>query len=143
MKMNLSKWDDSRRWPQSESSRWPASESGFGLVEILIAMVLLTVGLLALTSITASVASQTRISAEKTAQAMAAQQVLEDYTRRGYTAATSGVDTIQVGGRPYVVTSTVTDPSSRVRQISSVVSGRGPTAARTFVTRIYNPIPVP
>ena len=110
---------------------------------MIIAMVILTVGLLALASISAAVASETRISAERTAQAMAAQQVLEGYTQRGYSVAASGVDTIQVSGRPFIVTSTVTDPSSRVRQISAVVSGRGPTVARTFVTRIYNPIPVP
>jgi len=124
-------------------ARIAQDERGFGLVEILITMVILTVGLLALTTISAGVASQTRISAEKTAQAMAAQQVLEDYTRRGYATATSGVDTVQVSGRSYIVTSTVTDPSARVRQVSSVVNGRGPTVARTYVTRIYDPLPIP
>jgi prepilin-type N-terminal cleavage/methylation domain-containing protein len=125
------------------ANRIARDEAGFGLVEILITMLILSVGLLALTTISAGVASQTRISAERTAQAMAAQQVLEDYTRRGYAAATSGVDTVQISGRAYVVSSTVTDPSSRVRQVSSVVNGRGPTVARTYITRIYDPIPVP
>ena len=124
-------------------SRVLRDETGFGLVEILITMVILSVGLLALTTITAGVASQTRISAERTAQAMAAQQVLEDYTRRGYAAATGRVDTVQVSGQSYIVTSTVTDPSSRVRQVSAVVTGRGPAIARTYVARVYDPIPLP
>ena len=120
-----------------------ADESGFGLVEILITMLIMSVGLLALTTISAGVASQTRISAERTGQAMAAQQVLEDYARRGYSTAASGMDTVQVGGKTYIVTSTVTDVNGRVRQISAVVNGRGPTTARTYVTRVYDPIPVP
>ena len=125
------------------ATRVVRNQAGFGLVEILITMLILSVGLLALTTITAGVASQTRISAERTAQAMAAQQVLEDYARRGYAAAASRVDTVQVSGRSYVVTSTVTDPSSRVRQISAVVNGRGPSNARTYVARVYDPIPLP
>lgn len=120
-----------------------ANQAGFGLVEVLITMLILSVGLLALTTISAGVASQTRISAERTGQAMAAQQVLEDYTRRGYATATSGVDTVQVGGKSYVVTSTVTDVNGRVRQVSALVGGRGPTVARTYVTRVYEPIPLP
>jgi uncharacterized protein (TIGR02598 family) len=129
------------------SHRYPRcvtrDERGFGLVEILMAMVILSVGLLALTSISASVASQTRISAERTAQAMAAQQVLEDYTRRGYANAASGVDTVYLSGQSYIVTSTVTDVGARVRQVQAVVSGRGSSAARTYVTRIYDPISLP
>jgi len=129
------------RW--SGAAHLAADESGFGLVEILITMLIMSVGLLALTTISAGVASQTRISAERTAQAMATQQVLEDYTRRGYAAAASRVDTVQVSGRRYIVTSSVTDVNGRVRQVSSVVDGRGLVASRTYITRIYDPIALP
>ncbi len=118
-------------------------ERGFGLVEILIAMLIMSVGLLALTTISAGVASQTRISAERTSQAMASQQVLEDYTRRGYAAAASGIDTVYLAGQQYIVTTTVTDVSARVRQVSAVVTGRGPVVARTYTTRIYERISLP
>lgn len=121
----------------------PRDERGFGLVEILIAMLVLSVGLLALTTITAGVASQTRISAERTSQAMAAQQVLEDYARRGYAAAASGVDTVNLAGQQYIVTTTVTDVGTRVRQVSALVTGRGPSVARTYTTRIYEPMSLP
>lgn len=120
-----------------------ADEAGFGLVEMMVAMLILAVGLLGLAAITTGVASQSRLSAERTAQAMAAQQVLEDVARGGYAAASSRVDTVRVTGRDYIVTTTVTDVSVRVRQVSAVVSGRGAAAARTYTTRLYDAIQLP
>ena len=121
------------------------NEAGIGLVEALIALVVLSIGVLAITGISLSVGAQSRNSTWRTDQALAAQQVLEGFHQRGYAAAASRTDTVTIGNRTYVVNCTVTNPAPRVRQVAATVTHatRSDVMARTFTTRLYQPRQLP
>lgn len=118
-----------------------SGEAGFGLVEALIAAILLSVGLLAVGGIALSVASQTRSAAIRTDQTLAGQQVLEATLSQSYADIGSGQQdtTVTVGGRTYQVTRAVTNAGTGMKEVEVVVSGEGSVSAATFRTRVHQP----
>lgn len=118
-----------------------SGEAGFGLVEALIAAILLSVGLLAVGGIALSVASQTRSAAIRTDQTLAGQQVLEATLSQSYADIGSGQQdtTVTVGGRTYQVTRAVTNAGTGMKEVEVVVSGEGSVSAVTFRTRVHQP----
>ena len=119
------------------------NEDGFGLVETLIAFTILVIGLLAVSGLTLASATQARIADRWSDIATAGQVVIEMVQLRGYDSAVSGTDTVSVSGKDYPVTLTVTNVSSRVREVQAVVDGSGPTSTRTFTARVYRPRSLP
>lgn len=122
-------------------------EAGFGLVEVLIALIIFAIGMLAVAGLSMSVGAQTNWSVWQTDQSLAAQQVLERVQREGYAAAASGTETVTVGNRTYTAARTVTQIGPRVKEVSVTVSttrawDKG-VPPRTFVTRLYEPRPLP
>lgn len=122
-------------------------EAGLGLIEVLIALTIFAIGMLAVAGLSLSVGAQTNWAVWQTDQSLAAQQVLERVQREGYAAAASGVDTVTVGNRTYEVTRRVTQIAPRVKEVSVTVAttrewDRG-VPPRTFVTRLYEPRPLP
>jgi hypothetical protein len=113
------------------------SEAGFGLVETLIAFTILVIGLLAVSGLTLASAAQARIADRWSDIATAGQVVIETVQMRGYDSAVNGTDTVSVSGKEYPVTLTVTNVSSRVREVQAVVDGSGPASVRTFTARVY------
>lgn len=118
-------------------------ESGFGLVEMLVAITIGAVGLMALAGVQLAAASQMRIAEWRTEQALVAQEVFELINERGYAAATGGSYNMMVDGSPRRVNVSITSPALRVKEIRAVVAPIGGVSARTFVTRIYDVRPVP
>lgn len=116
------------------------SEGGFGLVEALIAFVILAVGLLAIGGIALSVAAQTRDAAVTTDQNLAAQQVLEITATSSFTAVPTGTKdtTISVGGDDYTVTRTVTQTSAGAKKITVQVPGNGIEEDEKLVTYLHD-----
>lgn len=115
-----------------------SDQSGLGLIEVLIAMILLAVGMMAIAGISLQVAAQNTESTWQTDQALAAQLVMERLHRSGYASATTGTDTVSIGNRQYVVNRIVTSPAPRVKNVQlTVVSPLGRTANRVFVSRMY------
>jgi hypothetical protein len=119
------------------------SEDGFGIVETLIAFTILVIGLLAVSGLTLASSAQARIADRWSDMATAGQLTIETVQFRGYDSATNRTDTVSVGGRDYPVTLTVTDVSSRVREVQAVVDGTGPASVRTFTARVYRPRSLP
>lgn len=112
--------------------------SGIGLPEVMVAMTLMGVGMLAVAGISMQVATQNRWSNWQTDQSLAAQEVLERVQRAGYDAAVSGTDTVTVGTRVYNVQRTVTTVGNRVKEVTvTVVAPRGNVRSRDFTTRVY------
>lgn len=111
--------------------------AGLGLIEVITAMVILSIGVLAVAGLTVQVGTQNRLSTWQTDQSLAAQQVMESMQRRGYAAAVGGTDTVTVGSRTYVVTSTVSVPANRVKQVRLTVQSPGGGPARTYTGRIH------
>lgn len=118
-------------------------EEGFGIVETLIAFTILVIGLLAVSGLTLASSTQARIADRWSDMATAGQLTIETVQFRGYDSATNRTDTVSVGGRDYTVTLTVTNVSSRVREVEAVVDGAGPASVRTFMARVYRPRSLP
>lgn len=134
---------DGHRPRRDRLSRALRDQSGAGLIEGLVASTVAMIGLLALSGIQLAVATQSRMGQWRTGQALAAQEVLERVLDGGYAAATSGSDSATVNGHTYRVNLSVTNTAIRVKQVRATVAAVGSVSPRTFVTRIYEPRPVP
>jgi Tfp pilus assembly protein PilV len=119
------------------------SEAGFGLVEALIAAIILAFGLLAVAGLSMTTAGHERLARWQTDQAMAAQLALAQAYRRDFDSLSSGSADIDVGEQTYRITLTVTDISARVKQVDATVSAVGPLDSKTFSTRLYAPRQLP
>ena len=115
------------------------SEEGFGLVEALIALIILAVGLLAIAGITLSVSAQARAGVDTTAQVLAGQQVLEAMVEEGYGNVPTTDTTVTVGNRTFTVSRSVTATGTRWQEIEVQVQGTGDRPAETLVTRLHAP----
>lgn len=115
------------------------SESGFGLVEALIALIILAVGLLAVAGIALSVSAQARAGVNTTGQVLAGQQVLEDMVQAGYGNVPTTDTTVTVGNRTFTVSRSVTAAGTRWQEIQVEVEGIGERPPETFVTRLHAP----
>lgn len=120
-----------------------AGQAGFGLVEALLAAIILAFGLLAVAGLTMTTAGHERLARWQTDQAMAAQLALAEAHQADFDSVASRKTTIEVGGHSYGVAITVTDVSVRVKQVSVEVEGVGPLDARTYTTRLYAPRQLP
>ncbi len=129
------------RESRRQSCCW-ADDSGIGLVEVLIALIILSVGLLSVAGISLSVGAQTSWATWETDQSLAAQEVLERVQREGYENAESGTETVTIGNREYDVTREVEDVANRVKEVRLSISSEH-ASERVFVTRVYKPRPLP
>lgn len=118
-----------------------AGQGGFGLVEALIAFVILAVGLLAIAGIALSVAAQTQGAAGTTARSLAGQQVLEVTASAGYGGVAVGTTdtTIAVGNRTFTVTRTVEQPTIGTKKVTVQVPDGGDASYETMVTYLSQP----
>jgi len=118
-------------------------QGGFGLVELLVAVTIASIGLLSVAGLQLAVASQARVAEWRTSQALAAQEVFERMNQAGYAAAASGSDSATINGHIYRVNLTVTMPIVRVKQVTAVVAAVGSVGTQSFVTRIHDRRSVP
>jgi len=119
------------------------NESGFGLVEMLVAITIAMIGLLSVAGLQLAVATQSRMAAWRTNQALAAQEVFERLNEAGYASVVTGSDSVTVNGRVYRVNLNVTTPANRVKRVQATVAPAGSMGPSTFVTRIHDRRPVP
>ena len=119
------------------------AEAGFGLIEVLIAVIILVIGVVALAGITASVADQIASAEWQSEQILAGQQALDEVRKAGYAAAVSQVDTIDVDGHDFVVKIAVSQASARVKQVLAVVAPAGSVPADTISTSLYETVQLP
>jgi len=118
-------------------------EGGFGLVEVLIALTILVIGLVAVSGLSLASADQALIANWRTHQSTAAQIVMEGIQQDGWWSAVSGSDTATVAGHDFPVTINVSSVSSRVKQITIVVAAAGGVDTAMYRTRLYKPLPLP
>jgi len=91
-------------------ARWD-DERGFSLIETIIALVILTIGILAVATLSSATIWQVRRGQDLTNAGLVAQQVMEDLTDSPYDSVELGnfSDTITMGGIEYTVVWTVED----------------------------------
>ena len=124
----------------------PADQAGFGLVEAIVAIMLLALGLLAVAGITLGVAQQSRASTYTTEQTMVGQEVLEYQLDQGYAALTPGTTTdttVGVDSRTYDVRIVVSDVGPRARRVDLTVSGHESTSDVNISSLVHQPRSVP
>jgi len=120
-----------------------ADERGFGLAETLIALTILVIGLVAVSGLSLASADQARIANWRGQQATAAQMILEEVQNEGFGAVANGVDTAVVAGHSFPVKIAVSEISSRVKEVTIIVSGVGTLDTAAYRTRVYQPRPLP
>jgi type IV pilus assembly protein PilV len=99
-------------------------KSGFTLMEVLVAMLLLTIGLLGVANLTIGVIKGNSYSKNVTTATVVAQQQIEQAQRIGYTNANSlaGTATVAMGGTSFTRTTTVTNSSPAANMKTVTVS---------------------
>ena len=90
-----------------------SQQDGFTLMEVLVAMLLLTIGLLGVANLTIGVIKGNSYSKNVTTATVVAQQQIEQAQRLGYTNSNSlaGSATVSMGGTSFTRTTAVTDGS--------------------------------
>jgi type II secretion system protein I len=100
--------------------------NGFTLMEVLVAMVLLTLGLLGVAKLTIGVIKGNSYSKNVTTATVVAQQQIEQAQRLGYTNLDSlaGSTTVSMGDKTFTRTTTVTNstPAANMKTVSVAVS---------------------
>jgi len=99
-------------------------EAGFSLVEVVIALIILTVGVLGLAATTMYVVRQTTLSKISTERSAAVQDVLEELRATDYSLLASGSDSV---GRFWVQWTVTT--GNRTKLVEIVTTGPGLTSA--------------
>ncbi len=127
------------RWHADGPRRRVGGTDGLGLVEVLAALVIVSVGVLAVVGFGASVGAQNLESSVSTEEAIAARQVIDRVRSRGYSNLTGGTDTVTVHGRTYTVVRAVSPAGARVRLVRLTVTGPGDVRGHAFVTRLPAP----
>ncbi len=124
-----------------------ADESGFGLAEALVSSMILGFGLLAVAGMSMSTARPGQLAERRTDQVLAAQlelsKVQQDVRKLGFSTIADTERSLAVGDRTFVVTTTVSLVSSRVKEVRIEVSRVGSVGSRTFTTRVYAPRQLP
>lgn len=115
----------------------PEATGGFGLVEVLVAVVVLAVGLLGVAAVAAGVAGLTLDASRETDRALVARQLLDSIRRAGYRSAVSGTAAPVQSGRTWPSSWTVTEESRGVRRVDLRVEADGRTRGLDLSTRLH------
>jgi type IV pilus modification protein PilV len=112
---------------QDHCQRLVKSQNGFTLLEVLVAIVILTIGLLGTAGLTTGVIRGNHYSKNITSATAAAQTQLESIKSSGYANATTAnfpSDAVSMGGMTLTRTTTVTDssPAANMKTVSVTVS---------------------
>ncbi len=110
---------------------------GFTLLEIIIALIILTIGLIAIAYMANSAISGNRKAKLLTQAVTLAQDKLEELKGVDYDVLTSDNDTVNIGNIAYLRTWTVqTDASKEMKTATVIVSWNSGAKSVTFVTKV-------
>ncbi|MBI4512564.1 MAG: prepilin-type N-terminal cleavage/methylation domain-containing protein [Gemmatimonadetes bacterium] len=106
--------------------------SGFTLVEVMAALIILVVGVLAIARVTGGLALELRRAGALTSVIAATQTALEAAEAKSYSALLVGsqIDTVRIEGRPYVRTVVVSPTGARAKRIEVTVAPAVPPGPR-------------
>jgi len=117
--------------------------AGFGLIEPVVGIVLMSIGLLAMAGLALSVSAFQQEAMVRTAQALAGQELLEQAQRSPFASVVSGSDTVTIGNTTYPATRTVTQLGPWVKEIQVTIADPSGKTSRTYTTRMTTPRPLP
>ena len=102
--------------PPAERARRGGAR-GFTLAEVLVAVVVLSVGVLGVAGLTLAVARESRRSARETARALAARRALDSIRAAGFDVAVDGGSTLALDGRGWRVRWRVTRETPDLKRV--------------------------
>ncbi len=112
--------------------RWTGIR-GFTLVEVLVAVLVLSVGVLGVAGLTLGVARESRRSARETARTLAAQRALDSIRRVGFAGAADGRSTLLLDGEEWTVTWQVVREAAGLKRVDvRVPTGSAAERERPF-----------
>lgn len=128
-----------------------SGEAGVTLIEVLVAVIILAVGLLAVAGLAGAVASESRMAGSVTGQAAAGQEVLEELQMKGYShpdmdVGDTGTRQVEMSSYTYTVTYEVFSAGPDLKEVVVEVEGTmelPPETLRTLVVRSDGPDPIP
>ncbi len=120
-----------------------ARQAGFSLIELVLALMVSSVGLLAVAGASMGIGIQASLARWDADQALAARTVLERATSGSYAAVVSGQRAVSLGGPPITATSTVTSLAPRLKHVRLDVTRPGHRTAAVFETRLAASRPLP
>lgn len=94
-----------------EKGPFPDSQKGFTLLEVLVAIVILSVALLGMATLTGSIVHYNQFASEITGAATLAQDKMEELKNTSYSGINDSTETIDIDNITYTRTSTVTTDS--------------------------------
>ncbi|WP_419858038.1 type IV pilus modification PilV family protein [Candidatus Palauibacter irciniicola] len=116
--------------------------AGFSLVEVLLAIVVTSVGVLGAAGVVLGVGSQALRAAWETEHALAGRNAVESLVRAGHAAAASRTSAADIGGRRFDVSLDVTARSPRLKHARVTVSlPPAPEAELEIVLSRPRPLP--
>lgn len=116
--------------------------AGFSLVEVLLAIVVTSVGVLGVGGVALGIGSQALRAAWDTEHALAGRNAVESLVRAGYAAAASRTGAVEVGGRRFDVSLDVAARSPRLKHARVTVSlPPAPEAELEIVLSRSRPLP--
>ena len=101
------------------------ARGGFSLIEVMVAMVILTFGVLALASATGFFFTQIRVADADTDRNMAITRMIEEVRSKHFDSVTSVAEAYAVSRGGYLMWQTVTTPSPSVKEVKIYSRGRG------------------
>ena len=118
------------------------NNAGFSLVEVLLAIVVTSIGTLGAAGVVLGIRSQALRAAWDTEHALAGRNAAESLIRAGYPAAASHTGAVDIGGRRFDVSRDVTALSSRLKHARVTVSlPPAPEAELEIVLSRPRPLP--
>lgn len=115
---------------------------GFSLVEVLLAIVVTSVGVLGAAGVVLGIGSQALRAGRDTEHTLAGRNAVESLVRAGHSAATSHTSAVDIGGRRFDVSNDVAEPSPRLKHARVTVS-RPPAPAAELEIVLSRPRPLP
>lgn len=116
--------------------------AGFSLVEVLLAIVVTSVGALGAAGVVLAIGLQARRAAWDTEHALAGRNAVESLVRAGFAAAASHASVVDIGGRRFDVSHRVATRSRRLKHARVTVSlPPAPEAELEIVLSRPRPLP--
>jgi prepilin-type N-terminal cleavage/methylation domain-containing protein len=121
----------------------PHCRTGFGLAELLVAITIMGIGIVAVAGLVVTTGDRSRAAASKTDQIIVAQQDLERAAQAPFDSLVSATDSVRTSLGSYILDRSISPLGPRLKRLDLTTSGLGPTPPLTLTLVISRPATLP